>query len=132
MNSLIDMLIRIKNAQATGAAEVILPFSQLKWAVAELLAQNGFLAGVERKKKKLKRAELEHLALQLKYESGAGAIQGIKLVSKPSRRVYAGKRALFPVRSGYGLAVLSTPQGIMTGQQARQTGVGGEVLFEIW
>lgn len=132
MVTIADMLIQLKNAQAVGAAEVVLPFSKLKQAIAVLLQSNGFLAGVEQKQKTMRKAELPFLVLKLKYADGVGAIDGVKLISKSSRRVYAGKNQLFKVRSGQGLAIVSTPRGIMTGAAARQAGVGGEVLFEIW
>lgn len=132
MITIANMLAQIKNAQAVGATEVAVPFSKLKLAIAQLLQAKGFLAAVESKKKKLKKVEVEWLNLKLKYQDGVGAIQGAKLISRSSRRVYAGKSEFFPVKSGYGIAVVSTPKGIMTGTEARQAAVGGEVLFEIW
>ena len=132
MSTVANLLVQIKNAQAVGAAEVSVPFSKTIWAIAEVLKAKGFIANLEKKKKKLRRAEADWLELRLQYADGVGAINGIKLVSKSSRRIYAGKNELFPVRNGYGMAVLSTPRGIMTGEAARRAGVGGEILFEIW
>lgn len=121
------MLVQIKNAQAIGREEVAMPFSKLKHDVATVLQHEGYLKSVEKKQKKMHKAEVPYLHLAL-----TGTIVGIRLVSKPSRRQYAGKDELANVRSGYGVSVVSTSKGIMTGDAARKAGVGGEVLFEIW
>ena len=68
----------------------------------------------------------------MKYENGVGSVTDIKMVSKPSRRMYSGKEELRPVKNGYGISVVSTSKGIMTGGDAKKAGVGGEMLFEIW
>ena len=127
MSPLANMLVQIKNAQAVGIEEVAVPFSRLKENIAGVLRQAGYLKSVEKKERKMHKAELPYLALTL-----GNAISGIKLVSKPSRRMYSGSSELGKVRSGFGLSVVSTSKGIMTGAQARKAGVGGEVLFEIW
>lgn len=126
------MLAQLKNAQARGYAEMVLPFSQMKFNIAQVLKNKNFVSEVEKRKKKTKKSEFDALAVKLKYENGVGAINDIKLVSKPSRRMYAGKRKLKSVKSGYGVSVVSTSKGIMAGDDARKAGVGGEVLFEIW
>ena len=132
MQAIANMLVQIKNAQAVGAAEVVLPFSKLRLAVAEVLRANGFLQTIERKQKLFRKKTGEWLSLQLRYQAGEGVIHGVKLVSRSSRRSYATKRQLFPVKNGLGIVVVSTSRGVLTGQAARQAGVGGEVLFEIW
>ena len=133
MDPISDMLTRITNAQAVGHAKVTMPFSKVKLAIAQLLNQSGYLTGVERTKKTSGTTELEMLELVLKYdEAKQGAISGVRLISKPSRHLYAGVRDIRPVRSGYGMSVMSTPKGIMSGVMARKEGVGGELLFEIW
>lgn len=126
------MLVQIKNAQAVGLTEVLVPFSGSKLAIVDILKKEGYLADVEKKKRKLKKAELPFLLLTLKYTEKGGAINGIRLVSKPSRRLYAGKDELRKVKSGFGLSIVSTSKGIMTGSEAYRAGIGGEVLFEIW
>ena len=126
------MLTQIKNAQARGHAETVLPFSKIKFEIAQILKNKNFISEVEKKKKKTKKSEVGLLAIGLKYDNGTGAINGIKLISKPSRKVYAGKEKLKPVKSGYGISVVSTSKGIMAGDDARKAGVGGEVLFEVW
>ena len=132
MSPIANMLVQIKNAQAVGHTEVMLPFSKMKYAIATILKDEGFLASVEQKQKKAKKAEIPYLALALKYVDDHGAINGIRLISKPSRRMYAGKDELPKVKSGYGISVVSTSKGIMTGAQARKEGIGGELIFEIW
>ncbi|MBI2063850.1 MAG: 30S ribosomal protein S8 [Candidatus Yanofskybacteria bacterium] len=126
------MLTQIKNAQARGKSEIVLPFSIIKFEIAGILKNKGFITEVDKRKRKTKKSEFDMLAIELKYSDGAGAIEGIKLISKPSRRMYAGKKDLKPVKSGYGISVVSTSKGIMAGEDARKAGLGGEVLFEMW
>lgn len=103
-----------------------LPASKMKLAVAEVLQREGYLAEVEKPKKN------EALTLKLAFRQGKPAITGVKRISKPSRRMYMGVRDVRPVKRGFGLLVLSTPNGILTGKQAQEARVGGEILFEIW
>ncbi|MBI2670221.1 MAG: 30S ribosomal protein S8 [Candidatus Yanofskybacteria bacterium] len=126
------MLTQIKNAQARGKSEIVSPFSKIKFEIAGILKTKGFIAGVDKRKIKTKKSEFNMLAIELKYDNGVGAIKGIKLVSKPSRRMYAGKKDLKPVKNGYGISVISTSKGIMAGEDARKAELGGEVLFEVW
>lgn len=134
MDPIADMLTRITNAQAVRHERVSVPFSKVKWAIATVLKASGYLAEVERKKRKAQKAEVEYLDLTLQYlpDGQAGAISGVRLVSRPSRHLYAKAHELRPVRSGFGMAVISTPQGILSATEARKQNVGGEVLFEIW
>jgi len=132
MDPIADMLTRITNAQAARHERVSVPFSGVKFAIAQLLKSSGYLADVERKKRKAKKAEVEYLELTLRYDDGRGAVSGLRLISRPSRHIYTKASAIRPVRSGYGLAVVSTPKGIMSGAAARKENVGGEVMFEIW
>ncbi len=132
MSPIANMLVQLKNAQAVSLGSAVVPFSRMKFEVAKILKERGFIEEVEEKKKKMRKVGAPCLSLKLKYEGGVGAINGIKLVSKPSRRVYAGKGDLKPVKTGYGISVVSTSKGIMTGDEARKAGLGGEVLFEIW
>lgn len=132
MDPISNMLVQIKNAQLVRHEQVVIPFSKMKFEIASILKNTGYLADVERKKKKGRKSEHEYLALTLKYEDSQSAINGIKIVSRPSRRMYIGAKDIRLVRSGYGLAILSTPKGIMSSKEARKQNVGGEVLFEIW
>lgn len=124
-----DLLVRLKNASAIGKASVSIPFSNFKLAIAEKLQASGYVKGIEKKGKKVKKT----LDLSLKYsEEGRPAIQGVKRVSKPGRRIYKRSLEIVPVRYGHGSLFLSTPQGIMTDKEAKKAKVGGEALFEIW
>lgn len=132
MDPISNMLIQIKNAQAVGHEQVSLPFSKVKFRIAEILKGAGYLAEVERKSKKAAKAEHEYLYLTLRYQDNEGALNGLKIISKPSRRIYIKAKDIKPVRSGYGLAVISTPKGIMDSKEARKNKLGGELLFEVW
>ncbi len=127
-----DLLIRIKNAQMVSHDQVLIPFSKMKFAMANVLKADGYLTDVERKNKKTKKTEHEYLLLTLKYQDGEGAIQGIKIISKPSRRMYIKAEEIRPVHSGYGLAIISTSQGVMNSRDARKQKLGGELICEIW
>ena len=127
-----DMLIRIKNAQAVGKGQVLIPFSKLKFKIANVLKGEGFISGVEKRKKKSKKSTHDYMELLLKYNDGRGAIDGIKIISKPSRRMYVGAKDIKPVRSGYGVSIISTSTGIITSKEAKKKNVGGEILFEIY
>lgn len=124
----IDLLTKIKNAQQAGKESLKVPYTKMDMKIAELLAANKFIAAAEKKGRMPKRI----IEIELKYDNGQGAISGIKLISKPSRRLYSGYRNLKPVKHGYGLGVISTPKGIMTTTEARKSKVGGQLLFEIW
>ena len=126
------MLTRIKNAQASRKETVLVPFSKVKFRIANLLKEAGYISGVERVKRKAVKAELDWLDLTLKYADEVGAISGIRIISRPSRHLYTKAVQIRPVRSGYGTAVVSTSHGIMTSQEARKANLGGEVMFEIW
>lgn len=127
-----DILIRIKNAQMVKGEQVSVPFSGAKFRIANILKEEGFISGVERKKKKTPKSELEYLLLTLKYSDGDGAINGIKIISRPSRRMYIKAKEIRLVRSGHGIAVISTPEGIMSSREARKKNLGGELMFEIY
>ena len=127
-----DMLVRIKIAQLAHAERVVLPSSRIKFKIATILKEAGYLATVEKKKRKAQKAEHDYLDLELKYDGSLPAISGIKIVSRPSRHLYIKARDIKPVRSGFGIALVSTSKGVMTGQEARKQKLGGEVLFEIW
>ncbi len=121
-----DLIVRLQNASRAGKTSLSLPASKMKLAVAEVLAREGYLAEVEKPKKN------EALSLKLAFKNGKPAISGVKRISKPSRRMYMGVRDVRPVKRGFGLVILSTPNGILTGKQALEARVGGEILFEIW
>ncbi|MDO8561912.1 MAG: 30S ribosomal protein S8 [bacterium] len=124
-----DFIIRLKNAGAVKKESVAVPYSALKYAIAEKLKDAGFLISIEKKGKKVRKT----LDVVLKYDTaGLPVIHGVKRVSKPGRRLYRSAREIVPVRYGHGALILSTPKGILTGKEARKENVGGEALFEIW
>jgi small subunit ribosomal protein S8 len=124
-----DFIIQLKNAGMVGKASVNVPYSKLKNAIADKLAEVGFVTEVARHGKKVKKT----LTVALKYDAqGVHQIQGVQRVSKPGRRLYLGVSEIFPVKFGRGKRILSTPVGILTGEEAREKNVGGEELFIIW
>jgi small subunit ribosomal protein S8 len=129
-----DMLTRIRNAIAVGHPSVAMPSSKLKAEIARILKEEGFIAGFE----VVDGDSPSHkvLRLRLRYVGERRlrrpVITGLVRVSTPGRRVYSGKRDIPWVLSGMGVSILTTPKGVMTGQRARQLGVGGEILCKVW
>lgn len=134
MSLISDMLVQIKNAQSAQHERVAVRFSNIIFNIGRVLKDKGFINDVEKKKQKSahKKIDIDYLDIALKYNDGIGAIRGIKLISKSSRRVYIGKSDIKPIKSGYGISIVSTPKGIMTGDEARREGVGGEFICEVW
>ncbi|MHB1668288.1 MAG: 30S ribosomal protein S8 [Thiomonas sp.] len=119
-----DMLTRIRNAQMVEKATVKMPASKLKAAIAQVLQDEGYIDGFELLRDGVK-ADLQ---IALKYYAGRPVIERIERVSRPGLRIYRGQHAIPQVLNGLGVAIVSTPQGVMTDRKARQVGVGGEVL----
>ena len=126
-----DMLTRIRNALMAGQTTVAIPASGLKVEIAKVLQQEGYIEAftVTEGIKAVVNIDLKYFG---KRRVRQPVISGIKRVSTPGRRVYAGKREIPWVLSGMGIAIMSTPKGVMTGAQARREGVGGEVLAYVW
>ena len=128
-----DMLTRIRNAVLAGHAMVAMPSSKLKLEIAKILKDEGFLEGFEVADNE---SPQKVLRLKIKYvgerRERRPVITGIERVSKPGRRIYTKKQDIPWVLSGIGVAILSTPKGVMTGARARQLGVGGEILCKVW
>jgi small subunit ribosomal protein S8 len=126
-----DMLTRIRNAHMAGHPNVAVPYSTLKEEIAKVLQSEGFIEAYT-----LTEGPKANINIDLKYfgkrRVRKPVISGIKRISSPGRRVYAGKREIPWVLSGMGIAIMSTPKGVMTGAQARREGVGGEVLAYVW
>ena len=120
-----DMLTRIRNAQACGKTTVAIPSSKLKGAIAQVLKDEGYIDGFVVKPNDGK-PELE---IALRYYAGHPVIEKIERVSRPGLRVYRGAQEIPKVMNGLGVAIVSTPKGVMTDRKARASGVGGEVLF---
>ena len=119
-----DMLTRIRNAQLVDKAAVTMPSSKIKVAIAQVLKDEGYIDGFAVKNDGAK-TELE---IALKYYAGRPVIERIERVSRPGLRIYRGRDALPQVMNGLGVAIVTTPKGVMTDRKARATGVGGEVL----
>ena len=119
-----DMLTRIRNGQSVEKAVVVMPSSKLKIAIAQVLRDEGYIDGFVVRNEG-GRSELE---IALKYYAGRPVIERIERVSRPGLRVYKGHDQIPQVMNGLGVAIVTTPKGVMTDRKARQTGVGGEVL----
>jgi len=120
----INLLTQLKNAQAVKKENVKIPYSKMDEGVLKILTSNNYIENFEKKGQKIKR----YFDVKLKYVENKGAINGIKLISKPSRRIYVGFEKIRLVKSGYGLMVVSTSKGIMSGQEARKVKMGGLAL----
>jgi small subunit ribosomal protein S8 len=124
-----DMLTRIRNASRARHTEVVLPASRTKREIARILKDEGFIADVREERE----GPIPVLRLSLKYVDGkAPVVSGLKRISKPGLRVYAGKTEIPRVLGGLGIVIVSTSKGIMTGQQARSAQLGGEILAYVW
>jgi small subunit ribosomal protein S8 len=129
-----DMLTRMRNAILVGHTTVALPNSNIKNAIAKILKEEGYIGSFEvvngdAPAKKVLRIKLKYVGERRERRS---VITGLERISRPGRRVYANKNEIPWVLSGMGIAILSTPKGVMTGQRARQLGVGGEVICKVW
>jgi len=129
-----DMLTRIRNAIMAEHKLVAVPSSKIKISIAKILKEEGYIQGYEVVEGKVTGSKV--LRIRLKYvgerRDRKSVITGLERISSPGRRVYTGKQEIPWVLSGLGIAILSTPKGVMTGQKARQLGVGGEVICKIW
>jgi small subunit ribosomal protein S8 len=124
-----DMLTRIRNAQLRRRPKVVTPASNIRGRVLDVLAEEGYIRGYTRVEQK---GTLPTFEIELKYYNGEPAIREIKRVSTPGRRVYSPVRDLPTVANGLGVAILSTPKGVMSDSKAREENVGGEVLCSIF
>lgn len=119
-----DSLIRIKNGYLAKRNEVSLGYSKLVLGICGILVKEGYLSSVKKEDKKI--------IVGLKYEGRKSVLNDVKRISKPGLRVYKGKSSLPWVLNGMGIAIISTPKGVMTDKQARKEGVGGEVMAYVW
>ena len=122
-----DMLTRIRNAGRALLPAVELPHSRMKESVAKILKTEGYVADVAVEGNKIKK-----LKIRLKYQGKKGVIEGLKRVSRPGLRRYVGATEIPRVLSGMGVSILSTPEGVMTGAQAKKKNLGGELLCYVW
>jgi small subunit ribosomal protein S8 len=122
-----DMLTRIRNANRALLPTLEMPYSKMKESIAHILKKEGYIADVSVESK-----ELKTLKLKLKFEGKKGVIEGLRRVSTPGLRRYVAATEIPRVRGGLGISIVSTSQGLMTGNQARKNNVGGELLCYVW
>ena len=127
-DAIADMLTRIRNAGTAGHPEVMVPASNLKKAIAQILVDEGYIASFET----IEDDKQGMIKITLKYAAKKHVISGIQRISKPGLRVYADKENLPKVLGGLGIAIISTSKGVMTDKAARKLGVGGEVMAYVW
>jgi small subunit ribosomal protein S8 len=123
-----DMLTRIRNAIMARHTRVLIPASKMKVAIARILQEEGYIAGYD----VVQDNPQGTIRITLKYVDKRPVLQQLKRISKPGLRVYTRRDAIPRVRGGLGTAIISTPQGIMTGRKAYQLGLGGEVICYVW
>ncbi len=123
-----DMLTRIRNAVAVKKPEVVLPFSKIKFSIAQILVRENYISHAE----KVKIDNFDFIKIGLKYSDRGPAIRHIKSISTPGQRIYVAGKEIPRVLNGYGTTILSTSRGLMTSQEATQENIGGELMFEIW
>lgn len=124
-----DLIVQLKNAGNAGVEIISVPYSEFKFKVAEKLKQKSYIKSVSKRGKKIKK----YLDIELQYTaSRKPRISDVARLSKPSRRIYKKTSEIFPVKYGKGSMILSTPKGILTGEEARKEKTGGEALFKIW
>jgi len=123
-----DMLNQIRNAQAVEKAEVLVPLSKIKYEVARILSEAGFIGEI----KKTSKGKIKALKITLKYENGVPAISGCKRVSKPGQRIYESVHDIKKVHGGYGISIISTSKGLMTNKDAKKAKQGGEIICQVW
>lgn len=129
MDQIANMINMIKNGNRAGHDSVVVPFSNIKLAIAQVLEKTGYVKKVEKKMHK----NFPVLVIELMYKDDSSPrVSGVERVSKSSCRIYVGAKDIRPVKNGFGLMILTTPKGIMTGNEAKKELVGGEVLFKIW
>lgn len=129
MDRIGDFIARIRNAGLAGQKTTIVPYTRLLSAIADVLKKEGYIGDVEKKDIK----GIPHLVIELVYlDDGTPRVEGTRRMSKLSGRMYKGADEIKIVRQGFGKVIVSTPKGIVTGEEAQKEHVGGEILFEIW
>lgn len=123
-----DMLTRIRNAQNIRSAEVLIPYSKVKFELGNILHKEGYIDNIEISEKE----GSKFIKINLRYNNDEPAMKFLKRISSPGKRIYKDKNSLPWVMQSTGIAIISTSQGLMTDRQARAKGIGGEVMCEIW
>ena len=127
-DSIADMLTRIRNAQTAKHESVTVETSIMKKSIAQILLDEGYISAFE----EVDAGKNKNLVISLKYVNKTKVITGLKRISKPGRRIYAGAQDLPKVLGGLGIVIVSTSKGVMTDREARKLGIGGEVLAYVW
>ena len=127
-DSIADMLTRIRNAQTARHETVSIETSIMKKSIAQILLDEGYISAFE----EVDAGKNKNLVISLKYVNKSKVITGLKRISKPGRRIYAGAQDLPKVLGGLGIVIVSTSKGVMTDREARKLGIGGEVLAYVW
>ncbi|MDD2732213.1 MAG: 30S ribosomal protein S8 [Candidatus Pacebacteria bacterium] len=130
-----DMLNRIRNAQAVLKDSVEIPFSKLKYEIAQIMEKEGLIKKLEKKGKKEKKffeITLNYYKDESAKEGKKPVILGLRRISKPGQRIYTSSRDIKSVRGGYGISIISTPSGLMASKEAKKKKLGGEIICEIW
>lgn len=129
MDPVADMLTSIRNAILVKHSKVNVPFSNLKYEISKILEREGFISKVE----KAGRKGRKNIIITLAYDKdNLPKISGLKKISKPGQRIYVKTNNIKPVKSGFGIAIISTSKGLMTDKEARKQKIGGEIICEIW
>lgn len=128
MDPITEMLNQIRNAQAVSHQKVEILYSNLKYEIAKILEKKSFVEKVIKSGKKTKKT----IEITLKYENKMPVITGLKRISKQGQRIYVSAKKIKAVRGGYGISIMSTSKGLMTGKEARRQSLGGEIICEIW
>ena len=123
-----DFFIQIKNGYRARKGAVVVPFSNLKSEIARVLEARKYIGSYEKKGRKVRK----FLELKLLYDDGKPSLTEVRLLSKPSRRLYVGVDKIRPVRQGHGLLIVSTSKGVMTGEDAKKERIGGQLIAEVW
>lgn len=131
-DTIADMLTRIRNASKVRKEQVFIPFSKMKLELLKILKREGFITDFEEIKPGSEGCQFGGFNVALKYDGGQPAITSIQRVSKPGQRRYVNKEDLPIVLNNYGVAIISTSSGIMTGRQAKKAGLGGEIVCEVY
>ncbi len=126
-----DALIRIKNSYLSYKRDAVLPYSKLVVAICQLLQAEGYIDGFAEESNE-KNPNIKQIKVSLKYEGKKPSLTAVKRISKPGLRVYKGKKTLPYVLNGLGIAIISTPKGVMSDKKARKEGLGGEVMAYVW
>lgn len=127
VDNISNLITSLKNASTAGKDYLNVPATKMSIAILNVLKENGFIEEFSKKDK-----DARTIKVVLKYEDGAAAITDVKRISKNSKRVYQSTKEIKNVKRGYGISVLSTPNGVLSGLTAKEQKVGGELLFEIW